>query len=215
MKKVYAIIVVALIFGGAAQAQGLGNILGALGSATGGSSAGNAIGAISNVIYSFTGNTQAVDITGTWKYTGSAIALSSDNVLANVAGTAASTTAQNKVDSYLQMIGLTPGSMTFTFNEDLTFVIYVRNVPISGTWKTLDDGNNIQLQFGKTLKYFSITGAMKKTATGCQILFEGSKYLKFIKTLLNFASSQSTAIGAVSGLAGNYSGMKIGWSLAR
>lgn len=49
MKKIFAIIAAATLFAGAAQAQGLGNILGALG---GNSNLGNTI---NSVIYAYTG----------------------------------------------------------------------------------------------------------------------------------------------------------------
>lgn len=62
MKKIFAIIAAATLFAGAAQAQGLGDILGALG---GNSNLGNTI---NSVIYAYTGNTTAVVLPGTWTY---------------------------------------------------------------------------------------------------------------------------------------------------
>ena len=211
MKKVYAIIAALSLFAGAASAQGLGGLLGALGGASG----SDILDTVSKVVYAYTGNTSAVDLTGNWTYTGSAIKLGSDNTLTNVAGTAVSTGMEQKVNEYLQKVGITSGSMKFTFNEDLTFTCTVKGVPVNGTWKTLDEGTRVQLQFGKTLKYLSMTGSLQKTATGCQMLFEGTKFLKFIKTILQYVGTQNASAGVIGSLAGNYSSMQIGCTLQK
>ena len=74
MKKIYAIAASCLMLAGVnASAQSLGNLLGGL---TGGNTdAGSLLNSVSNVIYAFTGNTQAVSLPGTWNYGGAAIAL--------------------------------------------------------------------------------------------------------------------------------------------
>lgn len=211
MKKTFLIIVACFFMGAAAGAQGLSGMLGALGSSNG----GDVLGAVSNVVYAYTGKTKSVDLPGNWTYTGSAIALSGDNALTNIAGTAASTTAENKINAYLQQVGIKAGAITFTFEKDLSFVCKVHGVPISGTWKTLNDGASIQLQFGKAMKFLSMTGSLEGTMNGCRMLFEGNKFLSFIKSALAIVAKQSTAASAVNSLAGNYNNMKIGFNLKK
>lgn len=208
MKKIFALAAAAVLFAGAASAQGLGSLLGNLGSSNIGST-------VSKVIYGFTGNLTAVDLPGNWTYTGSAIAFGSDNVLSNVAGAAASGTVESKVNSYLEKIGITAGSMQFTFNEDLTFSCTVRGIPVSGTWKTYEDGNKVQLQFGKNLKYLNLDGKLVATAGGCQMLFNGEKFLSFAKTIMSVIGKQNATVGAISSLAGNYNDMQIGCTLKK
>lgn len=221
MKKIVTLMVASIMLVSVnAQAQNLGGLLGnvlgaATGSADGNSKAGNILNTISNVVYAYTGNTQAVSLPGNWNYTGSAIALGSDNQVSNIAGAAARTTIETKVDEYLQKVGLTAGAMKFTFNEDLTFTCTVKGIPINGTWRTLDDGKKVQLQFSKTLKKLSMTGTLKPTATGCEMLFEGRKFLGFVKTVLSYVAKQSAAAGAISSLAGNYDNMQIGFKLEK
>lgn len=209
MKKFVLILAATSMFAFAASAQGLGSILGGL---TGNSKVGETI---SSVIYAYTGNTTAVALPGTWTYTGPAVALGGDDVLTNVAGTAASSTVESKVAGYLEKYGLTPGNFTITFNEDLTFSCTLKKVPITGTWKTLNDGNSVQLQFGKALKYLSLTGALKSTSNGCEVLFEGKKFLDFAKKALTYVSKADSTLGTVSSLAGNFSSMKIGCKLTK
>lgn len=208
MKKVLAFAAAAMMFAGAASAQGLGGLLGSLGSSGLGET-------VSKVIYGFTGNLNAVSLPGNWTYTGSAIAFGSDNVLSNVAGAAASGTVEQKVDGYLEKIGITSGSIQFTFNEDLTFSCTVRGIPVSGTWKTYDDGNKIQLQFGKTLKYLNLDGKLVATPGGCQMLFNGEKFLAFAKNVMTIVGKQNSTVGAISSLAGNYNDMQIGFTLKK
>ena len=208
MKKLLAIAAAVLLSAGALSAQNLGNLLGSLGSSGLGST-------VSKVIYGFTGNLTAVDLPGHWTYTGSAIALGSDNVLSNVAGSAVSGTAETKVNEYLEKVGLSAGSMEFTFNQDLTFSCTVRGIPVSGTWKTYDDGNKVQLQFGKTLKFLNLDGKLIATPGGCQMLFNGSKFLSFAKTVMSVVAKQSATAGAINSLAGNYNDMQIGFTLKK
>ena len=212
MKKIYAIAASCLMLAGVnASAQGLGSLLGGL---TGGNTdAGSLLNSVSNVIYAFTGNTQAVSLPGTWNYGGAAIALSGDNVVSNLAGSAVSSGVESKIDGYLSKIGIAPGAMTFTFNEDLTFVCTIKGIPINGTWRTLEDGNSVQLQFGKTLKFLNLTGSLKKTATGCEVLFQSSKFLTFLKTALNYVAKQSSTASTFASLTENYKDMKLGFKL--
>lgn len=217
MKKFTIILAAGLMMAGfSASAQNLGSILGKVANAAGsvdGQKAGNILNTISNVVYAYTGNTNAVSLPGNWSYAGSAIALGGDNALTNIAGTAASATVESKVDGYLSKVGLVPGALNFTFNEDLTFTCTVKGIPVNGTWSTLEDGSKVQLKFGKAMKFINLTGTLKNTATGCEMLFEGKKFLNFVKTIMSYVGKQSAAASAVSSLAGNYNDMQIGFKL--
>ena len=219
MKKFIATLAAGLILAGSISAQGLGSLLGSLGSSLSTSGDNSSLTSIANtlgnVIYAFTGNTTAVSLPGNWSYQGAALALGSDNVVSNLAGTAVSSGLESKIDSYLTKIGIAPGAMTFTFNEDLTFVCTIKNIPISGTWKTLNDGDTVQLQFGKTMKFLNLTGSLKATATGCEILFESNKFLSFLKTALKYVASMSSTASTFTSLTENYKDLKLGIKLTR
>ena len=167
------------------------------------------------MVYAYTGNTEAVDLPGTWTYQGPALALGSDSALANVTGAALGATAEKKVAGYLEKFGFKAGSVQFTFQEDLTFTCTVRGVPLSGTWRTLDDGKSVQLQFGRTLRYLSMTGALNKTLSGCEMLFDGSKFLAFAKNVMSVIGKTGDTAAAISGLADSYDKMKIGFKLSK
>lgn len=215
MKKILITVAVVISCASAAYAQNLGGILGQVANAAGNGKASGIINSITDVVYAYTGNTRAVQLPGDWRYEGSAIALGSDNAFSGIAGTAASSTMENKVDEYLAKVGISEGALAFSFREDLTFTCTVNRIPVSGTWRVLEDGNKVQLQFGKNMKYLSMTGDLKASALGCQMLFEGRKFLSFVKTVLSYAGKQSGTAAAVASLAENYNDMKIGFELSR
>lgn len=193
-------------------AQGLSGVLGAIGSAT---NTSGIMSTVSDVVYAYTGNTTAVDLPGNWTYSGSAISLGGDNMLSDVAGKAASSAAEGKLNDYLNNVGITAGDMKFTFNKDLSFVCTVKGVPVNGTWKTLNDGKSLQLQFGKEMKYFSMTGALENSEAGCKMLFEGKKFLSFVKSVLAVVAKQNGTASTISSFAENYNDMKLGFNLKK
>lgn len=217
MKKTFLIVAAAVLMTSfSAGAQNLGSLLGQVANAaTGNSKASGLINSLTEVVYAYTGNTNAVSLPGSWTYEGSAISLGGDNALSNIAGTAATGTVEKKVDEYLAKIGISKGALTFNFAEDLTFTCTIKNIPVSGTWRVLDDGKRLQLQFGKNLKFLSMTGDLKATATGCEMLFEGKKFLSFVKTILSYVGKQSGAAGTVANFAENYNDMQIGFALSK
>ena len=209
MKKIIAIAASLMLLAGSASAQGLGSLLGGSGDGSG------LLNTLTNVIYAYTGNLTAVNLPGNWTYEGAAIALKSDNVVANVAGVAAAGTMENKANEYLAKIGITEGTLGFTFNEDLTFVCTIKGIPLNGTWKTLNDGATLQLQFGKVLKWMNLTGSLQKTATGCEVLFESGRFFNFLKSALKYVAQQSGTASTFATLADNYNDMKLGFKLKK
>ena len=84
---------------------------------------------------------------------------------------------------------------------------------MEGKWRTLDEGERVQLQFGKQLKYLSMTGMLQGNATECRMLFEEKRFLLFIKSVLAHSSDQNKPANRLDNLAGNFKNMKIGWVL--
>lgn len=217
MKKIFAVCAASLMMTVAVSAQGLGGLLGGLtgASSSNGGGLGDILNTVTNVVYAFTGQTNTVSLPGNWTYNGAAIALSGDNALANIASTAASGSVESKMDEYLAKIGIKPGAIKFTFNEDLSFVCTVMNIPISGTWRTLEDGQKVQLQFGKVLTFLNMTGTLKPIAGGCEMLFESGKLMEFLKKALAYVAKQNSTASTFSKLADNYDNMQLGFKLAK
>ena len=60
---------------------------------------------IEKVVNAVTGN-NAIDMTGTWTYSGSAIEFESDNLLQKAGGAAAASLAENKLNEQLAKVGI-------------------------------------------------------------------------------------------------------------
>lgn len=170
---------------------------------------------VNTVINSYVPGANSVSLPGSWTYTGAAVSVTSDNVLSNVAGSAVTSGIESKIDGYLQKIGIRSGTVSFTFNEDKTFTCTIFGMPLNGTWQINDDAKKVTLQYGKVMKYLSMTGTLERTGEGCEMLFDADRFLSFIKTVLASAGKSSTSTGTLSSLTSSYKGMKLGFKLAK
>lgn len=170
---------------------------------------------VNNVINTYVPGANSVSLPGTWTYTGAAVSISGDNTISDIAGSAVTSGIEEKADSYLQKIGIRQGAVSFTFNEDKTFTCTVFGMNLNGTWQINDDAKRLTLQYGKVMKYLSMTGTLTRTADGCEMLFDADRFLTFIKTALSYAGKSSSSASSLSGLTSSYKGMKLGFKLAR
>ena len=218
MKKFFAIAALAAAFTFSAQAQNtLGNLLGGI---LGGASTGNATvdNAIGNVLGDLLGKVVVPKLEGTYSYSGVAVSMTTNDggVVSNLAGTAASSAVETKVDEYLTKFGIKPGTMSITFHEsDMTFVWTIGGFPFNGTFQVTPDMDAITLNFGRTMKFFTMTGSLDLTLEGVKMLFSSDKTTEFIKKALAKLGEKQTDIGQIAKLASGYDNYKIGFKLAR
>ena len=163
---------------------------------------------ISKVVNAVTGHTETVDMTGTWRYTGSAIEFESENLLKKAGGTVAA--AEQKLDEQLAKVGIKEGQLSFTFNADSTFVSTLGKRKLNGTY-SYDAGT--QMLHLKYMKLIPMNAKVNYTTQQMDLLFEADKLLKLI-TFLSSKSSSAT-LKAISSLADSYDGMMLGYELKR
>jgi len=216
MKKVFVLLAAgAMALAGAnASAQNLGSLLSGLtGSGSTGSTLTNLVSSLAGTVYS-----APVSLDGTYIYNGIAVGVTSSEggVLSNLAGTAVTSGIETKIDEKLAKIGIKPGSATFVFNNaDNTFTMTILNIPISGTYKVGDGENTVTLTFGKSLKFLSMTGTLKSTLTGAEMLFPATKLLTVLKKVASMAGQMSSSLSGILSLADGYDNMKLGFKLAK
>ena len=233
MKKLFAVIALSAAFVASAQAQsGLGNLLGGLlgggntssptttstSSADGGAiqqTIGNVLGGLLGTVY-----TAAPTLNGTYAYKGIAVSMTSSegNVLTNLAGTAATTQIENKINEILAKFGIKEGNMTITFdNKDNTFVWTVGGFPLNGTYKVGDGEKTITMTFGRTMQYFCMTGTVDFAGLdgGVKLLFTSDKMTAFLKKAIEKLGQKNNEIGTIAKLAQGYDNYKIGVNLAK
>lgn len=165
---------------------------------------------ISKVVNALTGNTEAIDMTGTWTCTSSAVEFESENLLMKAGGAAAATMAENKLNEQLSKVGISDGKMTFTFNADSTFVSTVGKKKLSGTYSYDPSTQQVDLKY---LRLLNLHAKVNCTSSSMELLFNSDKLLK----LMSFIGSKSnnTALKTVSSLADNYDGMMLGFELRK
>ena len=106
---------------------------------------------ISKVVNAITGNTETIDMAGTWSYKSSAIEFESDNLLMKAGGAAAATMAENKLNEQLSKIGIKDGQMSFTFNADSTFTSTVGKKTLKGTYSYNASTKQVDLKYLRLL----------------------------------------------------------------
>lgn len=194
-----------IFFADAASAQSLKDIFKS-------KKAQDVIGAVAGTVV---GSLQEVSLTGDWTYGGVAVGLEGDNTVANLAGSAAAGAIDSKVDEMLAKVGITAGSISFSFKGDSTFVCKFKEHPLSGTWS--QNGSNITLSFGKVMKSLKMQGTVKATTNGCEMLFTSEKFMVFLKNALSTASklTNSEQLSAVADLLDNYDNVLLGCKLTK
>lgn len=165
---------------------------------------------ISKVVNAVTGHTETVDMTGTWRYTGSAIEFESENLLKKAGETVAASAAEQKLDEQLAKVGIKEGQLSFTFNADSTFVSTLGKRKLNGTY-SYDAGT--QMLHLRYMKLIPMNAKVNYTTQQMDLLFEADKLLKLI-TFLSSKSSSAT-LKAISSLADSYDGMMLGYELKR
>ena len=190
MKKIITILGALMLMASAASAQ---NVLGGILNSLGGGNIGETI---SNVITGITGG-GAVDLTGTWNYNGVGAAVRGDNILSTVAGNAAVSTIETRADNILAKAGIAPGTASFTFNQDGTFLFQAgRWIKLNGTY--VQNGNAVTMKFGKALTYLQMDGTVSATTDGCKILFNGERFMTFAQKVIEYARKITTSAGVAT-----------------
>lgn len=193
---------------GAALGSALGSALGGSTSNTLGQAGGGILGSLlSTLLNGATTNKQS--ILGTWTYKAPEVRFESENILSQIGGTAISSKIQNTLGTQLNKLGLKEGKSTFTFNQDGTVVVTM------GTKKTTG-----KYTYNSTNKTITMTGALGLTNMTATVAVIGkTMYLLFDSTkLLGIAQELgkvSSTTNSLASLLGNYSGMKLGWSMTK
>lgn len=155
------------------------------------------------------------NITGDWEYKGTAVKFTGDNILMNAASEVASAQVEEKLDEYLQVIGLKEGAFGYTFDADSTFTTTFNKMKFPGRYTFSPEEDTIELDYGKTerLKGISLKTTVSVTPTNMELLFNADKLLEFIGKISS--SVGDSKLSVLSSLVSQYDGMKIGFELDR
>ena len=171
--------------------------------------------AVQEVVESVTGISLQADIKGTWDYSGIAVKLVSEDLLKSAAAGVAAGQVEDKLDGYVQKIGIKPGAFGFTFSDDNTFTTTFKGKNIPGTYTLDEQAKTLTLTYGKTsfMKGFTMTATVNITTSQLDLMFNADKLLDFIGKVS--ATSKNTTLSAISSVAEQYDGMKLGFELTK
>lgn len=200
-----------------AVGQALGSVLGGVlgNTSTGNTTVDNALG---SVLGGLLGTVVTPKLDGTYNYNGIAVSMTKneDGIVSSLAGTAVSSAVETKIDELLAKYGIKPGAMTVTFTDsDRTFTWTIGGFPFNGTYQLSDDNKAITLNFGRTLKFFTMTGSLDLTLDGVKMLFTSDKTTEFIKKTLAKLGEKKTDVGTIAKMASGYDNYKIGFKLSK
>ena len=211
-KKLFGIAIVSIAFvscgytgAGGNDPNALGNILGSvIGAATN-------TGTLTNILYNVIGGTKLTqqEIIGTWKYDSPGCAFTSEKLLAKAGGEIIATEVKERLAPTYRSLGFSSSNTFFTFKEDGTFSGKVDGKSISGTYAYNEKSGSIQL---RTL-LLNMNAYLARSAGGMSLTFESKKLISALQVLGSL--SGNSEIAAVSEIAGNYDGIRLGFDMNR
>lgn len=142
---------------------------------------------VQDVVESVTGVSLQADIKGTWDYSGVAVKLVSEDLLKNAAAGVAAGQIEDKLDGYVQKVGIKPGAFGFIFSEDNTFTTTFKGKNIPGTYTLDEQTKTLTLTYGKTsfMKGFTMTASVNITSSQLDLMFNADKLLDFIGKVIS------------------------------
>lgn len=164
-------------------------------------------GNIEKAVNTLTGKNTA-SMTGTWTFSGSALAFESDNLLQKAGGSLAATAVEKKLDGFLGKVGIEPGEMSFTFNTDSTFQTQIKGKTLKGTYHYDSSTQKVNLKFAKLV---GLNTTVNCTSEQMELLFPSDRLLDLISFLAS--KSNNATLQSINSLAESYDGMMLGFTL--
>lgn len=177
-----------------------------LSSVLGGS--GNGSGVLGTVLTNLLGNTTtAKSIVGTWTYSSPKVVFESENVLAQIGSSVASSSIEKQLNSQLSKMGFKQGVSSMTFNSDGTCTLSLSNKTMNGTY-TYNSSTNVMTVKG-AFGVASISPTVSVVGNEMYMVFEADKLLNVFSSVVGNVASN------LSGILSKYNGLKLGWTMVR
>ena len=207
MKKLkVSLVALALMAGATANAQGLSDILKALG---GGGDVSSTIGNLIEGVFSKSDITLE-DLVGDYVSTGPAVTFKSDNFLQKAGGVAGAAALETKLQPYYEQYGLT--GMTLVVNDDASYIMTVKGIKLSGTVTRNDgDGTFTFNLMAMGMKVGQFTAYVEKTGKNLNLMFDATKLKEIISTVGKF--SGMTIAKTLGTILDSYDGACVGFKM--
>ena len=169
---------------------------------------GEGTSVVGTVLGSLIGNkTSANSLVGTWTYAQPKVVFESENVLAKLGSTVASSKLESTLTAQLKKMGFAAGKSTFVLNSDKTCQFNLNGRTLNGTYN-----------YNASSSLLTVQGALGVTSVSCTCnVVGGQMYMLFdADKLLSIASGMASAsTSTLAGLLNNYNGLKLGWAMQK
>lgn len=153
------------------------------------------------------GTTSQQSLIGSWTYYGPKVVFESENILSQLGGQVISSNLEQKLGSQLSKMGFSAGKSTLTLGNDGTCTLTLGSKKLSGTYAY--DANSHKLTLTDVLGLGQMTCTASIQSGQLLMLFEADKLLSVATSI----SSKSTS--TLSSLLQSYTGLKLGWAMAK
>lgn len=194
---------------GSLQGNNIGGILGNAGNAN--STLANAgTGILGGILSSILGNstTNANTIAGTWVYSQPKVTFKSENVLAQIGSSVASSKIESTLDAQLKKLGFQAGKTTLAFDNQGNCQMVRGGKAYNGTYTYSQQTGQMTIQ--GALGVASVTPYVTVMGNQMYVLFEADKLLSVFGALSSVAKTS-----ALSSILSSYNGLQLGWTMVR
>jgi len=169
------------------------------------------LGSILGSVLGSLGVSTSTQITGTWVYQEPSVQFTSDNLLAKAGGVKVAADAAKKLAPYYEKVGIKPGKMSITFNEDKSLSFVLGTKKYSGTYEYDKSKGQVNIHtalFAFPTAYVTIVG------NNLSLTFDSTKLLALVQSTRSLQSTNSNLAG-ISEIAESFDGMKTGFLLVK
>lgn len=196
-------IAVALLWGAAVHAQGLGDLLKGLGGS------GSTIGNLVEGVFTKT-DLSLADLVGDYTSEGPAVAFKSDNLLKQAGGIAGAAALETKLKPYYEQYGLT--GMTLAVDTASNFTMTVKGMKLSGDIVCNDGEGTFTFNIkAMGMKVGQFTAYVQKSGSDLDLMFDATKLKQLISTVSRLTGGKMTQ--ALSSVLDSYDGACIGFDM--
>ena len=225
MKKVYTLMLAAIMMLGTGCNGLLGNLGDTTGNGTGSTGGlGDVLGNVLGGVLGTLGSQNTVDglldlvigsvkfseqdLYGVWYYNAPACAFTSEKLLAKAGGAIAAANIQEKLAPVYNSVGISALNTAFQFTQDHQFSGNIRGIPLSGTYSFDASSGTIKLQ----TMLFSTNAYITRCTHGMGLTFESKNLLKVLQAAATL--SGNSTLQTVGDLSKQYDGVRLGFELA-
>lgn len=165
---------------------------------------------LENLMNNTSGGKGSPELAGTWTYASTVIDFKTEELKKKAGGDSAANKTKKKLDEQLNKIGVKPGTVAFTFNEDGTFTATMNKKGAKGAYTYDKATSTANFIFGG---FFALDSKVNYSPNKTSFMFDADKLI----LLLTFLSQQNddATLKKLTELASEHEGMLVGLEMKK